>query len=92
MLAELPDIAREKRQPVQEHMTPGTTQSSVGRAVPMAMMDTTSCCKIMSPGQFHEAFVPYKGPYVECMFNVDHITRNNWNSMNTDKKQPQTTL
>ena len=43
ILTELPGVAREKRQPVQEIMTPCTTQSSFGRAVPKAT--TTSCAR-----------------------------------------------
>ena len=59
-LAELPGVVREKRQSLQELMTPCTAQSRFGRAAPMAMVDTTSYHKTMYQGRFHEAFVPYE--------------------------------
>ena len=43
ILVELLGFAREKRQPVQEIMTPCSTQLSFGRAVPKAT--TTSCAR-----------------------------------------------
>lgn len=46
LLAELPGVAHEKKQPLDESMIPSTTRctlSNFGRAMPKAVMDTTSC-------------------------------------------------
>ena len=67
ILAELPRIAREKRQPLHELMTPCMTQSGFGSAVSMAM--TSSCLTV--------SFTKCLRRKRELMwlFDVNHITR-----------------
>ena len=46
-LTKLPGVAWEKRQPLHELTTSCTTQSSCNRAMPVALMDTTLCPKML---------------------------------------------
>ena len=72
LLVELPDIAREKRQPKKEFMTPCTALSSFGRTMPVAM--TTSCPKNHIPLNTKSS---YHMKELMWTFGVDHTIGNN---------------